>query len=1271
MKRPNRQSLSALLARSPEPDTAVLGPARALAPKDWLFIIALLAAVILVYQPVWRGGFILDDDLHLLNNPVLKPGGLLKTWVPGTYLNYWPLTFTAYRLQFDIWGLDPLGFHLVNIALHAISALLVWRILLQLNAPGAMFAAALFALHPVNVESVAWIAQLKNILSLLLALLSVLLYLLSEEKGKRWCMVLSISVFLLLTLAKGMVLTLPVVLLACAWWQRGRIGRQDLLRVLPFLLIGALMTCMEVWGQHLAGGGETMVRSDSFFARTAVAGCAVWFYLWKLIWPVKLIFVYPRWSIDPRDVLSYLPGVLLVAILALGWWQRRGWGRPVVMLMVCYVGLLLPVLGFVNVAYMRFSLVADHYQYAAMIVPCAIFAAVMATLGRPLWHRPTGYALCLASLAVLAGLTWRQNRRYVDAETLYRTTIAENPDCWLAHNNLGVLMAARGQTDEAIAHYRKALDIHPRYAEAQCNLGMALTRCGQVAEAIQHYQRALKIKPDSTQVMNNLAWLRATCPDASFRNEAEAVKVALLALELTRGRDANILDTLAAAYAEAGRFPEAVQTVQGPGVGHATEEPVLDRIPEGQDSALRSENSLSRYPTALGPSVQPPVVVLAEERSSGEHPSMTRRNRPSLPAKSKEPQQDSFASGDARPEGPPVQSSSSTAARSFGPRDWLFVVALVVAVFLIYQPAWHGGLLMDDDAHVPPPNSLLARPVSHLVRRGGHTAVLSLVGDRFLGAAQAMGRCHVGLSLGKYRLARPDSRAGSAGAATVEDPRGLSGGGHLRPASGACRIGGLDHGAEEHAFGRVLPGAALAYLRFDQKRGKAWYLAALVLFVLALASKIVTVTLPAALLVIFWWQRGRVSWRRDVLPLMPFFLIGVVAGVFITWVERKVVGAEGPDFALTVVQRCLLPGRVIWFYLGKLCWPTDLRFMYPRWEIDPGVWWQYLFPLALLLLVGLLWWLSRRWRGPLAGLLFFAGTLFPVLGFLNVYWFVFSFVADHFQYLASLGIIALAAAGAALLLARWRLWGRPGGYAACLVSLAVLGSLTWRQSRMYSDVETLYQTVIAENPNCWLAYNNLGVILAGRGQFDKAMANYWKALEIKPDYPQAYYNLGAALTECGRLDEAIVNYRKALEIKPDYAAAYNNLGTALAGRGQFDEAIIQYEKALEIRPNYTEARNNLGLSLAMRGRVDEAIAQYQKALELNPDFADAYNNLGNALAKCGRLDEAIAQYEKVLEIKPDHAEAANNLGNLLLGRGKADEAVCAVPQGAGNQSPLH
>ena len=215
-------------------------------------------------------------------------------------------------------------------------------------------------------------------------------------------------------------------------------------------------------------------------------------------------------------------------------------------------------------------------------------------------------------------------------------------------------------------------------------------------------------------------------------------------------------------------------------------------------------------------------------------------------------------------------------------------------------------------------------------------------------------------------------------------------------------------------------GAVLSYLAFDRTRKTRWWLGALGLFVLGLMSKTTAATLPAALLVIFWWQRGRLSWQRDVRPLAPFFVLGLLAGLLTAWVERKLIGAEGAAFDLTIVERCLLAGRAIWFYLGKLFWPTELIFIYPRWQVSQAVWWQYLFPAAALLLLAGLWALRRRCRGPLAGLLFFVGTLLPALGFCNVYPFLYSFVADHFQYLASLGPITLAAAGVALLFARWR-----------------------------------------------------------------------------------------------------------------------------------------------------------------------------------------------------------------------------------------------------------
>ena len=332
-------------------------------------------------------------------------------------------------------------------------------------------------------------------------------------------------------------------------------------------------------------------------------------------------------------------------------------------------------------------------------------------------------------------------------------------------------------------------------------------------------------------------------------------------------------------------------------------------------------------------------------------------------------------------------------------------------------------------------------------------------------------------------------------------------------------------------------GAMLVYLRFDQTRHRSWYACAMGLFVLGLLSKTVTATLPAALLVVFWWQRGRLSWRRDVVPLIPLFLLGVAAGQLTAWFERMMIELGGVQVRLTMVERCLVAGRAICFYLAKLFWPTNLIFLYPRWNVDQNVWWQYLFPAGVVLLSIAAWKLRRRWRGPLAGLLLFVGTLFPALGFHDLFPFLYSFVADHFQYLASLGVITLASAGTALLIERCGRWGRAGGYALCLTLLAVLGALSWRQSQMYVDVETLYRTTIDRNPQCWLACYNLGVALVGRGRFDEATAWFRRAVEIRPQYAEAHRNLGLALRMCGKTDEAIGHLQRAVAIRPDDAPA--------------------------------------------------------------------------------------------------------------------------------------
>ena len=446
--------------------------------------------------------------------------------------------------------------------------------------------------------------------------------------------------------------------------------------------------------------------------------------------------------------------------------------------------------------------------------------------------------------------------------------------------------------------------------------------------------------------------------------------------------------------------------------------------------------------------------------------------------------------------------------------------------------------------------------------------------------------------------------------------------------------------------------ATLVYLRFDETRRLRIYVAALALFVLSLGCKTVTATLPAVLLVVFWWKRGRLDWRRDVLPLLPWLTLGAVAGLFSSWVERVYGGAQGGDFDLPLLGRVLVAGRAIWFYAGKLVWPSGLNFVYPRWTVDAAVWWQWLFPLGVLAVGAALWVLRRRTRAPLAVFLLFVGSLFPVLGFVNLYGARFSWVWDHWQYLPDLGPLALIAVG---LTAVWQraashLRGLGLGLVAALAVL--LGALTWTHCGMFRDDQTLYRMTLARNPGCWMAHYNLGVIWSKQpGRMNDAIAEFEETLRLKPDYAGAHNNLGLAWSLMpGRLNDAIAEFKAVLRLQPDYAEAHNNLGAAWSKvPGRLNDAIAQYKEAVRLKPDFAEAHNNLGNAWSkVPGRLNDAIAQYEAALRLQPDYAEAHNNLGNAWLKMpGRQPDAVAQYEAALRLQPDYAEAHNNLGFAL------------------------
>ena len=396
-------------------------------------------------------------------------------------------------------------------------------------------------------------------------------------------------------------------------------------------------------------------------------------------------------------------------------------------------------------------------------------------------------------------------------------------------------------------------------------------------------------------------------------------------------------------------------------------------------------------------------------------------------------------------------------------------------------------------------------------------------------------------------------------------------------------------------------GSLLAYLSFDEKRRLPRYLLALGLFILALLSKTVTATLPAVLLVILWWKRGRLDWRRDVRPLLAWFPIGVAAGLFTAWVEQRFVGAEGSDYTLSFVQRILLAGRAIWFYAAKVVWPANLMFTYPRWKLDPGEWWQWLFPLGVLVVAIGLVPLARRFRGPLAGFLIFAGTLVPVLGFLNVYPFRYSWVADHFQYLAMLGLIVPAAAG-------FMSAPIPRRDTIGIAILIVLGVLTWRQAGIYRNAETLYRTTLERNPDAYMAHNNYGNFLLGQGRVQDAIAEFKAALRIEPNNSETHDNLGNALSQMpGRLPEAIAEYQAALGINPGDPEIHNNLGSALMNvPGRIADGVAEFQTAVRLRPWYVEAHVNLGNALLeLPGHRAEAIVEFETALQLQPGYPPA------------------------------------------------------------------
>ena len=391
------------------------------------------------------------------------------------------------------------------------------------------------------------------------------------------------------------------------------------------------------------------------------------------------------------------------------------------------------------------------------------------------------------------------------------------------------------------------------------------------------------------------------------------------------------------------------------------------------------------------------------------------------------------------------------------------------------------------------------------------------------------------------------------------------------------------------------------------------YLCAMVFYIFALLSKTVTCSLPAVLLLLIWWKRGRIL-RREVFSVIPFLIIGIVLSITTISMEVNHVGASGKDFDWTFLQRCLIAGRALWFYTGKLLFPYPLSFIYYRWELDHGLTTQLFYPLGVLFIVGALFFLRHKiGRGPLVGVLFFIGTLFPALGFINVYPMRYSFVADHFQYLASIGMIVLFIGWVLQFFRSFRLSSVYLTRFLGLIVVFIFGILTWQQGYAYSDRESLWRDTIRKNPKAWMAYNNLGEIVLGDGQIDEAIGYYKKAIKLRPDYPEAYYNLANAIGRTGAYKEAIRLHHKALVLDPRFIKVHLNLANSYALDRQAKKAIKHYQVLLSYEPQNLDALCNMAIVLETDGQIQQAITNYRRILALDPEHEKASRRLSGLL----------------------------------------------------------
>jgi protein O-mannosyl-transferase len=549
----------------------------------------IVVAVALVYLPALHAGFVWDDEQLITGNPLLRNfAGLVEIWSGGRTADYFPITNTVFWIEHHLFRDNAAGYHAVNILLQAADAVLVWLVLQRLKVPGAWLAGLIFGIHPVHAESVAWISELKNILSMFFVLVSISCFLAIEEKRLPDAFpeyIASLVFFLLALLSKTQAVFLPVVLLLCAWWRGWRSEtaktvsfRHEVIRTCPFFLMAAVFSLVTIWFQNRGIGDEEIVIG-SIIRRFANAGMAVWWYAGKVFVPVRLMSIYPKWRFDSPQLLEWLPLIALLSLLAIFWlWRNRG-ARGAFLALACFVVALLPTLGFVRMAYLRSgTLVADHHQYFADVSLIAFFSAGVASVWA--WRERAAKIATIAIILLLLGAmgtyTYGRAEIYRNEETLWRDNLSKNPDAWQAQIRLGQLLFKQERYAEAVYHCERAVQLKPELADNRNLLGLVYCRLSRFEEGIAEYRKALQLKETKsfaargndvatirtnlanalTITANNLNDSVSAIPDEAMRRYEEAIHEYERALELEPQQPA-IHRNLGLLLAKLGRYDEA------------------------------------------------------------------------------------------------------------------------------------------------------------------------------------------------------------------------------------------------------------------------------------------------------------------------------------------------------------------------------------------------------------------------------------------------------------------------------------------------------------------------------------------------------------------------------------------------------------------------------------------------------------------------------------------------------------------------------------------